>query len=183
MTARPGEPGAPRGEEGEEAIDLTDISRVDSLAFILFWVLAGVVFLQFFTRYVLNDSLGWTEEIARYLLIGVTFVGAIIAVRKNTHIAVEFFYRYLPGGVRRRLRQAVAAANALFFAYMTWLAARLAGRTYQKMASIEVSKAVIYWCVAAACAVMTAYALRLAWRTFRARGEPAGTELPMKGID
>ena len=30
--------------------------------------MAFAVFLQFFTRYVLNDSLAWTEEIATYCL-------------------------------------------------------------------------------------------------------------------
>ena len=37
----------------------------DWVAFVIFWSLAFIVFLQFFTRYVLNDSLAWTEEIAR----------------------------------------------------------------------------------------------------------------------
>ena len=65
----------------------------------VFWALAVVVFLQFFTRYVLNSSLGWTEEIARYLLIVVTFLGSAMAVRKRSHIAVEFCYRYFgPAG-------------------------------------------------------------------------------------
>jgi TRAP-type C4-dicarboxylate transport system permease small subunit len=41
----------------------------DWLAFAIFWALAAIVFLQFFTRYVLNDSVAWTEEIARYGLI------------------------------------------------------------------------------------------------------------------
>jgi hypothetical protein len=56
------------------------------------------VFYQFFTRYVLNDSASWTEEIARYLLIATVFVGAAIGVAKNNHIQVDLLYRYLPGG-------------------------------------------------------------------------------------
>jgi len=77
----------------EEHIDLSDQHWSDSFVLILFWVLAGAVFLQFFTRYILNDSLAWTEEIARFLLIGVTFFGSIMATRKQSHIAVEFFFR------------------------------------------------------------------------------------------
>jgi len=45
-----------------------------------------VVFVQFITRYVFNDSASWAEEIARYLLIGTVFVGATIGVVKNNHI-------------------------------------------------------------------------------------------------
>src|SRR6476620_6593567 len=49
----------------------------DWLAFAVFWALGLIVFLQFFTRYVLNDSLAWTEEIARYGLMCVTFMGLL----------------------------------------------------------------------------------------------------------
>ncbi|HBS98909.1 MAG TPA: TRAP transporter small permease, partial [Citreicella sp.] len=44
-----------------QEIDLSDLRWQDGLVLAIFWILALVVFLQFFTRYVLNDSLGWTE--------------------------------------------------------------------------------------------------------------------------
>jgi TRAP-type C4-dicarboxylate transport system permease small subunit len=59
-----------------------------------------VVFYQFITRYVFNDSAAWTEEIARYLLIATVFTGATIGVIKNNHIQVDFFYRYMPSRPR-----------------------------------------------------------------------------------
>src|SRR5438477_3110915 len=68
----------------------------DWIVLAVFWILACVVFYQVFTRYVLNDAAGWTEEIARYLLIAVTFLGGAMAVRRNTHIQVDFVYRFLP---------------------------------------------------------------------------------------
>src|SRR3954447_1871276 len=59
------------------------------IAFVLFWALAIIVFLQFFTRYILNDSLSWTEEIARYGLMWLAFIGGAVVTRKKAHIAVE----------------------------------------------------------------------------------------------
>ena len=78
---------------------------------------ALTVFYQFFTRYVLNDSAAWTEEIARYLLIGMVFVGAAIGVAKNNHIQVDFFYRYMPPARRARgCRTLVDVLRIAFFA-------------------------------------------------------------------
>ncbi|WOI56759.1 TRAP transporter small permease [Palleronia sp. LCG004] len=141
----------------EDEIDLSDISRLDYLVLTIFWVLAFVVFLQFFTRYVLNNSLGWTEEIARFLLIVVTFTGTVMASRKSTHIAVEFLYRWVPYTMRRVAQFAIDVISTAFFAMMTWLCVQLAGRTNQLMVSIEVPKSVIYYYVAACFAGMTLY--------------------------
>ena len=76
----------------------------DWLAFVIFWSLAFIVFLQFFTRYVLNDSLAWTEEIARYALMWVVFIGGAMVTRRNTHIAVELLSNVMkPGPLRATL--------------------------------------------------------------------------------
>lgn len=158
--------------DGDAEIDLSDVSWVDSVALVLFWILAGVVFLQFFTRYVLNDSIGWTEEIARYLLIGTAFSGAVLAVRKNTHIYVEFFYRYLPPAAGRVLSTLVDLGRIAFFATIAWIAAKLADRTNQKMASVELSKSVVYWVVFVAFVAMTLYAVRVAWHHWKTGHSP-----------
>src|ERR1044072_6861071 len=76
----------------------------DCIAFAIFWALAFIVFLQFFTRYILNDSLSWTEEIARYGLMWVVFIGGAGGTRKNSHIAVELLSNVMkPGPLRRCL--------------------------------------------------------------------------------
>lgn len=134
---------------------------------VLFWLLALVVFTQFFTRYVLNDSIGWTEEIARYLLITVTFAGSAIAVRRNTHISVEFFYRYLSPTAGRTLALGVDLLKVCVLGAMTWLCITLTLSTRQMMTSIDVSKSVLYGFVAGCFALMTVYAALVTWRHFK----------------
>src|ERR1700712_836477 len=74
------------------------------IAFVLFWALAIIVFLQFFTRYILNDSLSWTEEIARYGLMWLAFIGGAVVTRKKTQIAVELLGNLMkPGPLRTSL--------------------------------------------------------------------------------
>ena len=72
-----------------------------------FWLLGLCVFYQFFTRYVMNDSAAWTEEIARYLLMSTVFVGIAAAVRRTRHIHVDFLYRLLPASAGRVLSTVV----------------------------------------------------------------------------
>ncbi|MBL8346832.1 MAG: TRAP transporter small permease [Rubrivivax sp.] len=114
------------GDDGEfhavdEAVDLSGTPPEAWVALALFWALAGVVFTQFITRYVLNNSASWTEEIARYLLIGTVFVGASIGVAKNNHIQVDLLYRYLPAGLSRWMSRGVDVLRMAFFFTMTVL--------------------------------------------------------------
>ena len=109
------------GDDGEfhaqdEVVDLSGTTVEGWVALGFFWVLGITVFYQFFTRYVLNDSAAWTEEIARYLLIATVFTGATIGVVKNNHIQVDLLYRYMPRGLARSLATAVDVIRILFFA-------------------------------------------------------------------
>src|SRR6185295_9128174 len=105
----------------DEAVRLSLYAWEDWTTLAVFWILAVVVFYQVFTRYILNDAAGWTEEIARYLLIAVTFLGGAMAVRRNTHIQVDFVYRFLPRAVGRVLSLLVDTVRADFFGYAVWL--------------------------------------------------------------
>ena len=148
----------------EEEIDLSDQGWDDAVVLILFWGLAFVVFLQFFTRYILNDSIAWTEEIARFMLIGVTFIGGVMATRKQSHIAVEFFYRWIPRTGRRIAQTFIDVVTTGFFIMLAYYSSQIAGRTRQMMVSLDIPKSTIYWIVAAAFVCMALYS---AWNTWR----------------
>ncbi len=117
-------------------------------AFLAFWGLTVIVFLQFFTRYVLNDSFGWTEEAARYFLIATTFLGGAMVCRRRAHIAVEYLHTRLTRRASRRLMITVDALSIAFLGYLGWVGWRMIGlMTPQKMAVIDLSMAWLYWVV------------------------------------
>lgn len=109
----------------DEAVDLSSTTVEGWVALGFFWLLGATVFFQFFTRYVMNDSAAWTEEIARYLLMAVVFTGAVIGVVKNNHIQVDFFYKFMPPLVARAMASAVDVLRVGFFATATVLSAMM----------------------------------------------------------
>ena len=114
------------GEDGQfhaqdEAVDLSGTAPEAWVALGFFLLLGATVFYQFVTRYVLNDSAAWTEEIARYLLIATVFMGAVIGVVKNNHIQVDFFYRFMPARLGRVMATIVDLLRIGFFAAATVL--------------------------------------------------------------
>ena len=144
--------------EQETHVDLSDLRPQDIVVFIAFWALFGVVFLQFWTRYVMGNSLGWTEEIARYLLIAVTFIGSITAMRKGSHIAVEALLLYLPKQAKHWTLVAVDGLVAIFCGAMAWYGYELGNRAPGYMISVDIPKAYVYWGVALALLGMTLHA-------------------------
>ena len=147
-------------EELEEVTDdISDVKVVDIPVLLIFSILFFIVALQFFTRYVLNDSLGWTEEIARYFLILLGFIGGITCVRKGKHIFLEFAYHYLPVKSIKPIVLVVEVIVTGFWAYAGWLAIVLAQRTASNMVSIALPKAYLYYAVSAGCFLMAVYAV------------------------
>jgi TRAP-type C4-dicarboxylate transport system permease small subunit len=132
--------GAVLDEEGhfhvEDApIELSNYYIEDWISLVFFWLLGLCVFYQFFTRYVLNDSAAWTEEIARYLLICTVFTAIAAAVRRTRHIHVDFLYRLIPPLAGRLLSTLVDGMRIVFFA----LAVGLTLQMMQKMGSLQMT--------------------------------------------
>jgi TRAP-type C4-dicarboxylate transport system permease small subunit len=161
------------GEDGrfhavDEEVTLSGYGWEDWLVLAVFWVLAYVVFYQVFTRYALNDAAGWTEEIARYLLVAVTFLGGAMAVRRNTHIQVDFLYRFLPTAAQRALALFVDAVRIAFFGYAVWLTWLLMQRIgSQRMAIVELPIGLVFGAMLAGFALMLARSLQVAWTRWR----------------
>ncbi|MEJ1159210.1 TRAP transporter small permease [Prosthecomicrobium sp. N25] len=133
----------------------------DVIAFAIFWAMAIVVFVQFFSRYVLNDSAAWTEEIARYMLMWTTFIGAAVVMRRGTNIAVEVLLHWLPPAGFRAVSFLVDVATVGFVALLCWFSILITDRMgIQRMTVIDVSMSVVYGGIAFGCFLMLFRALQ-----------------------
>ena len=89
-------------------------------------LMAVIVILQVFSRYILNHSLFWSEELARYLLVWLTFLGASVAYYRDMHPGVDVIYLRLPKSLKRCTRIGVTVLSLLFFLIMIWYGFRFA---------------------------------------------------------
>lgn len=141
--------------------DLSIYAPEDWFVFAVFWMMAASVFLQFFTRYVLNDSLAWTEEIAIYCLVVTVFMGSVMCVRLSRHIQVDIAYRFLPARAGRVLATLVDVVTVGFFGYAAVLVWRYASIiSNERMVTIDLPKSIVFYAVLAGFALMALRSLR-----------------------
>jgi TRAP-type C4-dicarboxylate transport system permease small subunit len=72
-------------------------SIFEKLTVLIVIVMVVVVAAQVFFRYVLHNSLYWSEELAIFLFIWLTFIGGEIVLRNGNHIAIDALLNALKG--------------------------------------------------------------------------------------
>jgi len=93
---------------------------VESIAAILLAVVVIIVLLQVFGRYILQMSLSWPEELARYVLVWLTIFGVAAAAAARSQIVVDTLLELVPAGVRRILEGVAALAGLVAVALLVW---------------------------------------------------------------
>lgn len=94
-------------------LDWALLVATSAIVAVLTAVMTGSVLLGVFTRYVLNAALPWPEELARYSMIWVAWIGGGLALRRGAHVAVEFVLTAMPE--RLRAVTVVAGRLGIFF--------------------------------------------------------------------
>jgi TRAP-type transport system small permease protein len=83
--------------------------------------MSGVVFTNVALRYLLNQSIPWADEVARYLMIWMTFLAAGLVLRHGGHVAITNLQEALPNRAQIALRAGLVLLMLGFFAYMVWV--------------------------------------------------------------
>jgi TRAP-type C4-dicarboxylate transport system permease small subunit len=112
---------------------------------IMLAVMSVIIFANVVLRYTTNVSIEWAEEVARHLMIWLTFIGCGPVLRYGGHIAVENLQDTLPRSVAIAMRLVIALLLTCLFVFFIWFGLEYMDRTqYQQTPATQISFAIIY---------------------------------------
>ena len=147
--------------------------------------LAFMAFVEVVARYVFNHSFTWFEELARYMGVFLTFLGASLGVKYGLHFSMD----YVVGKVRPRTARLMRMTSALIGAVLFFTIAWLAWRHSFKLLKYDVTSAAMgmpmFWAYLPICVFSFTLSLRFvhqAWRNLKGfiQGKPLATAGPVR---
>ena len=148
---------------------------------VLFPLMVIVVFVATCVRYLTVMSLPWAEEVARYSMVWIAYIGASLGIKRNAHLGVEAVLLMLPQGTRKYfdyLRYLIIILFNVLIAYYTFQIIQSQISTEQVSPSLRIPMWFAYGAVPVGAVLM-------AWRCIQMIGQvgkpaPAATS-PKKG--
>ena len=119
------------------------IEQASGLFCVLFFATMVVVMLMsVFFRYVLNNPFEWTEELVRFLWLGLCFLAINIGVRRNEHIGISVIVDNLPPKFAKILGYMVDLLSGLFLVVLIRQAYLMTNQTVMTAAALKIS---MFW--------------------------------------
>lgn len=104
-----------------------------------------VATVQVTSRYLFERPFSWTEEIATYLFVYLTFIGASLALKKNDHFAVELFLDRFSQKIRILIKMSISVLVFSSSAIVLWYGTRMAIRGWHiKTPALEIPSTIPY---------------------------------------
>jgi TRAP-type C4-dicarboxylate transport system permease small subunit len=143
-----------------------------SMTIVIFFITTFTVF----TRYVLNYVPSWSEEIPRYLLVWITYLGAALAIKFKEHISLDVFFNLMPLKARQIghlfLNGLVAIVAVIMVVYGIGLVNHFGD---DKMESIALTNFWLYLVMPISGTLMLLYLVQDTWKRFRGLGKAEET--------
>ena len=148
------------------------ITCLEYLCTFLFVVMCVSLTVQIVARYALmNVQVPWTEELARYAMVWIVFLGAVIAASRCAHTRIEFFVRLFPLRLQMCAEVLVNMACMIFLLIVAYCSLPLLEVSLLMRApSLGFPMAVVYGAVPVCSILMIVY---FAWNTIMLFVSPA----------
>ncbi|MCY3966503.1 MAG: TRAP transporter small permease [Acidobacteria bacterium] len=126
--------------------------------------LVAVTFSQVVFRYVLQASLSWSEELARFLLMWLAALSTAYAMKTGAHFALHFVVDRTPPAMRRLIGSAVAFSASTFLAVFTYQSLRFAIEVHDMLAPATRMSMAVPYSSAFVGSTLTLYYVLVNWR-------------------
>ena len=143
---------------------------VEGVCLLLMIVLVGDIFLGVFSRYVLQATFRWYDEVARLCFVWIIFLGAAVAVRRSTHFRVHLLVDRLGTRARRITDTLVTLIVIAFGLVLVAGGIRMAPIAHRQLTdALELSMLWFYAALPVGGALMIVFSLPHLRRTWRGR--------------
>ena len=118
---------------------------VEAALAIMLAVMMCVVFAQTFTRYIVFHSIPWSEELSRFLFVGIIVLGINLGISRNQMVRIDILDHYLGGKAVRYaeiIRNLIGLVMNGAFAYSTFDLIKIG--QMQKSPSLQLPMSVMY---------------------------------------
>lgn len=97
-------------------------AAVEKLLMVIGAAICAILFAQVVFRYA-GDSLGWSEEVSRHLLVAITFLGGTVAYKRASFIGLQGIGHRLGPAFQRSVVLALQLLTLACFALIAWFGA------------------------------------------------------------
>ena len=106
--------------------------------------MATMVFANVALRFLTDESILWVEEVSRYLMIWLTFLGAGLVLRHGGHIGIDTLQDLTPTHAPK-IRMLVFALMLGFFVFMVWIGLRYSMLTWNQLTPVmQIPVGIVY---------------------------------------
>lgn len=148
-------------------------------------VMFVLVFTNVVTRYGFGFSINWAEEVSRFIMVWVTFLGAGLALREGRHVSIDVLQERLGGAAMQGIRIFLGVVLIVFFIGLVYLGTRFAIFGWDKETMVtEIPRGIPYLAIPIGMTFLTIHFLlffrRYVARDWESMVEPdlADEELP-----
>ena len=113
------------------------------IVIILTGILVITVLTGVFFRYIIRDSLSWTEELARYLMIWAALLAVSVGIKDKEHVGIQLLIKQFPPMITKLITLVVYIITIIFLAVLTFKGYQVADRAQNQVSlALNIS---MYW--------------------------------------
>ena len=113
---------------------------VELLVILIAGIIVAIVTTEVTLRYLFSHSLIFTEELSRYLMVWIVFLGSALAIRDGSHIRIQILVNRLGPRMQQIVQLAAYALIIAFLVFITVEGLKILPRQLQQMCiTIDIS--------------------------------------------